>query len=224
MKYEKYKKLFDKIPSLKRNIELKRHLNIKEKKCLKKNYTIFMNPELQKNKKFLRGYFKIKRKKIPYKKLLKRSIKLNKKVISTEEYKNAKSIFCYISFDKEINTEFLIKDALSKNKKVSVPVITDSNKMQAALFSSKTKMKINRFSISEPESIIEVDKNEIDLIIAPAIAYNRLGYRLGYGGGFYDEYLKDYNGIVFGMSLKNFITDDFLPYAFDVPVTKLFIV
>ena len=57
----------------------------------------------------------------------------------------------------------------------------------------------------------------------PALAYNALGYRLGYGAGYYDKFLKTYKGISVGMILKKFFINDLIPEKFDQPVKKIFI-
>jgi 5-formyltetrahydrofolate cyclo-ligase len=156
------------------------------------------------------------------KKIKNYSLRLNKKIIALNEFKNAKSIFCYVSFDSEIDTYYLLQYCLENNKILCVPVIKD-NKMIASRIRSLDNFKKNNFNIPEPSEICEIKKNEIDLIIVPALAYNPLGFRLGYGKGFYDNYLKDYNGYTIGMIFKKFVTTDLIPDKYDIPVNKLII-
>jgi 5-formyltetrahydrofolate cyclo-ligase len=58
------------------------------------------------------------------------------------------------------------------------------------LFENKDQIKPNPYGIPEPTSGVEVDVSIIDIIIVPLLAFNDKGYRVGYGKGFYDNYLK----------------------------------
>lgn len=55
-----------------------------------------------------------------------------------------------------------------------------------------------------------ISKNELDVIIIPCLAANRSGYRVGYGKGYYDRFLKDYQGITVGCCFsENLTTENF---------------
>ena len=56
------------------------------------------------------------------------------------------------------------------------------------------KIVRTKFGVLEPESENYVNKENIDLIIVPGLAFAENGARLGFGGGFYDKYLSDYRG------------------------------
>ena len=63
-----------------------------------------------------------------------------------------------------------------------------------------------------------INKNKIDLLIVPIVAYDKNHNRLGYGGGYYDRYLKDYCGNVIGLAF-NFQQVENLPVEnFDLPI------
>jgi 5-formyltetrahydrofolate cyclo-ligase len=176
------------------------------------------------NKNELRKYFRSKREHLSDKVLKKKSKILNKKIIGSIEYKKAKTIFCYFSFGKEIDTKYLILHSLKLNKTVCIPVIIDKKKMIASKICSIENLIKNKYGIFETDKILEIKKKDIDLIIVPALAFNTRGFRIGYGAGYYDDFLKDYKGTTFGMALKDFLSSEFIPDSHDVPVTKLFIV
>ena len=81
----------------------------------------------------------------------------------------------------------------------------------------------NQYGIYEPKDKIAITHEEIDFTVAPALAFNALGYRLGYGGGYYDHFLQDYQGYSVGMILKEFYIEDFIPDKNDIPVHQVFI-
>ncbi|KPA72003.1 5-formyltetrahydrofolate cyclo-ligase, partial [Streptococcus suis] len=67
-----------------------------------------------------------------------------------------------------------------------------------------------------------VDKSVVKLIHVPGLAWNQAGFRVGYGGGFYDRYLADYQGETVS-TLADFQVYDFEPDVFDIPVKELLI-
>lgn len=60
-----------------------------------------------------------------------------------------------------------------------------------------------RFGVAEPETEDIARSNELDLLIVPGLAFNRAGYRVGFGGGYYDRYLANYKGKTCSLVLLN---------------------
>lgn len=115
------------------------------------------------------------------------------KVISSTIYKEAKSLFIYVSFGSEVDTHRIIELAIKDNKSVYVPkVINRIEGMAAVKIGSLSELKASSFGILEPESIQETGKPwEFDLILIPGLAFDSRGGRLGYGAGYYDSFLKE---------------------------------
>jgi 5-formyltetrahydrofolate cyclo-ligase len=151
-----------------------------------------------------------------------KSIDLQKKVMSLEEYQKSKSVFCYISFGKEIGTNLILEDCIKTGKLLSVPLITGKRKMIACRLDDINSLKKNKYGIMEPVIINEMPHDMIDLAIIPALGFNKEGFRIGHGGGFYDIYLKDFKGMSVGMTLSEFMAD-FIPEDHDIAVKKLVI-
>ncbi len=113
------------------------------------------------------------------------SFKLTKKIIEIDEFKRAKIIASFISINTEISTESLNDYLISLGKKICLPVIINNNKhLIFRTYDKKTILKNGKFGVPEPDATRE----EIlpNLILTPCLAFDLNGYRLGYGGGYYD--------------------------------------
>lgn len=115
-------------------------------------------------------------------------------MISLIEYTNAKKIAFYYSFKNEVDTKSLIQHALVNNKEIYLPVVdfSQSRTMNFYKFDGGTDLIKNKFGIPEPsvDNNLKVDVSDLDLIITPMVAFDRNGYRLGFGGGYYDTLLE----------------------------------
>lgn len=124
-------------------------------------------------------------------KLLKRndknsSFKLVKNILKIEELKKVKIIASFISIKTEISTEPLNDYFFTLGKKVCLPVILNNNKhLIFRSYDKSTTLKEGIFNIPEPDGT----KEELlpDMILTPCLAFDQFGYRLGYGGGYYDR-------------------------------------
>lgn len=117
--------------------------------------------------------------------------KISDYLYSLEEYKNADLIFTYLSMEEEIDTRSFIEHSLSLNKQIAVPVTLDKENMGAYLVKNLSELEVDSFGIlsPDPEKAKLINPKDIDLAIVPLLAYNKHGYRLGYGRGYYDRYL-----------------------------------
>jgi 5-formyltetrahydrofolate cyclo-ligase len=101
-------------------------------------------------------------------------------------------VFLPITSQKEVNTEYILHLLQGKDKEV---VISKSNfdtlEMIHFLLTDNTKIKKNSYNIPEPIDGIEVPSSKIEVVFVPLLAYDKKGYRVGYGKGFYDNFLND---------------------------------
>lgn len=81
---------------------------------------------------------------------------------------------------------------------------------------------LHPFGMAEPAAHLpQVPPNEIQLVLAPGLAFDRPGWRLGYGGGYFDRFLKDFNGISVGIVFQALLLE-FIPHGeYDVPMNWL---
>lgn len=145
----------------------------------------------------LRRYFINNRKKIKPDDKKNWDKKIKEKVIESDFYKNAKSIFIYYSTDDEIDTKKIIKEAFLDKKEVYIPKITGKHRMIPVLLKSFDDLVDGKYKIKT--SKLENTKENIDLTIVPGLSFDQNKYRLGYGGGFYDSYIKNHKSFYIGL-------------------------
>lgn len=149
---------------------------------------------------------------------------LTDNLLSLREYKNAKSIFIYAAAKSEPDTRAVIYDAVSSGKDVCLPKCNISDKAMKfiRITSFESDLKKGAYGILEPISDAEYESTP-DLIIVPALSCDRFGNRLGYGGGYYDRYLKKYKGsTVIAAYIYDCLLSDGLPYEkTDIPVDMI---
>jgi 5-formyltetrahydrofolate cyclo-ligase len=116
-------------------------------------------------------------------------------LLNWERFRRARCVFCYVGFKSEINTSYVLRAALMQGKTVAVPRVVDPimRIMKASVIEDlQCDLAPGYAGILEPEDHCqELNPEEIDFIIAPGLAFTPRGYRLGYGGGFYDRFLKN---------------------------------
>lgn len=153
-----------------------------------------------------------------------KSSRIIKKLITVDEYRSAGDIMTYIDFRNEVQTGNLIKRAMAGGKRVSVPVadVVNRHLTPSLLVNYPGDLHPGAWGIWEPkpECVRALDPSELDLIIVPGVAFDPEGNRLGYGGGFFDRFLKVAKpGAVFiGLAFELQIKPAVFPDAHDVPV------
>ena len=137
-------------------------------------------------------------------------------------YQEAKIIATYLSFPHEFQTQGLIEQALKDDKKVLIPKTYPKGRMDFVVYNPQQLAKTS-FGLLEPQGDLEVvDAYQIDLIHVPGLAFTTEGYRIGYGGGYYDRYLEQFSGHTLSTIYPCQI-QDFIPENHDIPVQEVLI-
>lgn len=143
------------------------------------------------------------------------SLVLVNKLKQCEEYKNAKTIMIFYPKGDEINLLSLLED---KSKNFYLPKI-DGNNLLCCPYKKGENLCLSCFNTQEPTTN---PKNITpDLIIIPALAVDKNNYRLGYGKGFYDRFLKDKTTKKIVCIPSSLIVETIYPNDFDIPVDKV---
>ena len=137
-------------------------------------------------------------------------------------YQEAKVIATYLSFPHEFQTQELIEQALKDDKKVLIPKTYPKGRMDFVVYHPQQLAKTS-FGLLEPQGDLEVvDASQIDLIHVPGLAFTTKGYRIGYGGGYYDRYLKHFSGDTLSTVYPSQV-QDFIPEKHDIPIQEVLI-
>ena len=111
-------------------------------------------------------------------------------ILQSDFYQQADCIFCYVSTAEEIDTRTVLENALASGRTVCVPLCGKGGSMSARSITALSDLRAGHYGILEPsDTAEEIAPEDIDLVLAPALACSRNGYRLGYGGGYYDRFL-----------------------------------
>lgn len=141
-----------------------------------------------------------------------KSKKLAELLAKTDEYKQAKNIMLFYPLENEVNLLSLLDD---KTKNFFLPRINNDN-ILCCPYQKGDKLALSCFKTQDPQSP-PVDKNQIDLVIIPALCCDKNNYRLGYGKGFYDRFLKDFNGKKIICIPEELIVETVYPEEHDIP-------
>ena len=147
---------------------------------------------------------------------------LTQRFIQLPAFQEAKTLATYLSFDHEVSTAGLIQAALQLGKRVCVPRTYPQGRMEFVEYDPNILEK-TRFGLLEPnEKGKLVDQSEIDLIHVPGLVFQSKGYRIGYGGGYYDRYLADYTGRTVS-TIYSTQQKEFQPDVFDQAVQEVLV-
>ena len=147
---------------------------------------------------------------------------LTQRLLELPAFQEAKTLATYLSFDHEFSTADLIQAALQLGKRVCVPRTYPQGRMEFVEYDPDILEK-TRFGLLEPnEKGKIVDQSEIDLIHVPGLVFQSKGYRIGYGGGYYDRYLEDFTGKTVS-TIYSIQQGEFQPNAFDIAVQEVLV-
>ncbi len=121
------------------------------------------------------------------------SLALAEKFFAHPAYKEAKTIFGYLSYNQEVRTLPILERALKDGKQVAVPKII-GDAMVFIRLDDLSRVELGYCNIPEPIDNGPVVEDTRALMLMPGLAFDPEGRRCGYGGGFYDRYLQEHPG------------------------------
>lgn len=176
------------------------------------------------SKELLRKKVLKKRKEMVKEEILSKSNKITKLFLESYLYNNVSSIMAYIDFRNEVHTEDLIRKSLDNNIKIIIPlsVVETRELILSQLINYDEELSAGTYGILEPkkEYIRKVSPSDIDLVIVPGVAFDERGYRIGYGGGYYDRFLSKLKPCVpkIALAFDLQIVDNAYEDKHDIPV------
>ena len=141
---------------------------------------------------------------------------------SLASFRFAEILLAYYPLDDEINILPQIEEALRMGKRVALPRCHEGNRMDFYFITSLDDVESGAYGINEPKTsceLYDLTETKPAVMLIPALSYDKFGYRLGYGRGYYDRYVNRFNGVKAGLCYRAFLKDAPLPRGkFDMAV------
>ena len=137
---------------------------------------------------------------------------LTTKIRNLDIYKQAQNIMLFYPLKSEINLLGLLDD----NKNFFLPRMNGQT-LECCPYKKNDRLKTVKFNIKEPETEC-IECPNLDLVIVPALAVDKKGNRLGYGGGFYDRFLSKINSKTLVSLPKELVFDNVPSEKFDIKI------
>lgn len=150
--------------------------------------------------------------------------KIKSKLLNLWLLRNAKTVLVYVSTEIEVDTRELINELFLRGVTVAVPKCEDGNgNMSFYKISSFDELEKGFFGVLEPklshcEKLTEFSDS---VCIVPAFMFDKKGFRLGYGKGYYDRFLANFPGTALGICYNGEVCDRLYHGRFDRPVDMI---
>lgn len=170
----------------------------------------------------LRKTYKTKRDKLSIETIDEKSLAIANQLLSLNIWdKSFYHIFLTIAEHKEINTDYILNILAGKDKHT---VVSKSNfetiNLENYLLTDSTIIKLNHWKIPEPIDGIRIENSKIEVVFVPLLCFDKNGHRVGYGKGYYDNFLGDCRPETIKIGLSLFEVEDEIDgiYEGDVPL------
>lgn len=184
---------------------------------------------IEDSKKRLREEHKRQRENLPLAERARMDARISEKAGACRVFRDAEVVLTYLSFGVEADTRGLIELALREGKTVAVPrCVPGARLMTWHRFAFESELEDARFGGEEPVFSEETLVDPLDrrggraVALVPGLAFDLQGYRLGYGGGYYDRFLAEFPGVSIGLCRSAFLWEDLraagVVSAHDLPV------
>ena len=152
---------------------------------------------------------------------------VQKNLIENFDLSKTKNVLLYFPYRQEINVNLLIKELLKYSHNIYVPKIFPEKKMKFNLYTNKDTLVKNKYGIFEVNNKKYLEPNLFDLMLIPFVGVDINGYRIGYGGGYFDRALSCINKIktkpiIIGLGYDYQIISEALAEPHDLKYQKVF--
>lgn len=179
--------------------------------------------DLRLYKKEIRAQMRKIRREMPEEVIRQKDRSIYEKLIAMDQYRRANTVVLYVSKELEVDTRQLMKKAWEDGKRVAVPrCIENTRLMNMHLIRSMDDLRVGAYGILEPdESLPILTQTKNAVCIVPAFCNDYRGYRVGYGGGYYDRYLSRFEGVKIGVNYSECVRPRLIGGRYDVPIDIL---
>ncbi len=118
-----------------------------------------------------------------------RSRLIAERLLELPELVDAHTVLAFSSFGSEVDTEPIVDALIGRGIRLMLPRI-DDGEIAAVTFRPGDEVAVTGFGALEPSAGEVVADTELDLLVTPGVAFDRQGFRVGYGGGYYDRLFR----------------------------------
>lgn len=145
---------------------------------------------------------------------------ISDKITSSDYFANAEQVLVFSSTDDEFDTSYIVEYCKLESKQLFYPLCTDRNgNMTFLRVDSPDDLVSGMYGIKEPKSTCEkYVQQKNDLVIVPCLSADRQKKRIGYGKGYYDRFLKDFNGVSISPCYNAMLEDEIPTDKYDMQI------
>ena len=150
--------------------------------------------------------------------------KICERVVNLSSYRYADVVMLYYPAASEIDTSLIFEDAKKKGKKTAYPLVISDGLMEYRLVESTDDFTKGAYGIMEPKAETPVfvkDFRTNAVCIVPALVFDKRGYRLGYGKGYYDRCLENMRGTRLGLCYSALVAEKIPTGRYDLKIDTL---
>ena len=148
-------------------------------------------------------------------------------ILSSDLYREAKTLRLFAAIGSEADLSAVALQALAEGKKVSYPCISGGELIFRRVSDLSDLKPAGKYQIPEPSPDLPAEDDSSALVLVPGLLFDRRGFRIGYGGGYYDRYLsarRERGLFTAGVCFSSQFTEEPLPCETeDIPVEALFL-
>lgn len=144
---------------------------------------------------------------------------ITSKMVELRPLQDARTIMLYASIANEVQLNHYLDGQEVRGKSIYLPRVESNGELSAVEFKGWQATRPGAFGIPEPIGVAS-SPQEIDAVVVPGLVFDAHGYRLGYGKGYYDRFLKCLakNTFICGVCYEFQVVDSISPHAGDQPV------
>ncbi len=175
-------------------------------------------------KQMLRTNMKSRLKEMTNKEKVELDDRILENLFTYDPYKEAETIGLTVAMKNEVNTKKVIEHSWSVGKKVAVPKCHPEDKsMTFRYLNSWDELETVYFGLKEPKPELTkaCEPKNIQLLVIPGLLFDENGYRIGFGGGYYDRFLQQYENQTVSLAYSIQLVEKLPVEPFDLPVETL---
>ena len=174
------------------------------------------------NKKEMRAQIRAKKRAMTEAQIVSASASLGEQFRSCDLYQNAKTIYGYLPYNQEVRTVPMLEQAIRDGKRVAVPKCYGEEMRFLYITDFVNEVAPGYAGIPEPIADDPVADDPTALVLMPGLAFDPMGHRIGYGGGFYDRFLaKEPDHPTLALCYGFQMVEHLQTEEFDIPVDQV---